>query len=106
MILAGGIALAERSRAEVLGDIVWERQGQAEGEAGAFDPAVFPHWIHRIRYRCSVCHPALFEMKRGADKITMDAMEKGKFCGACHTGRIAFKIGFETCNRCHLPQAE
>ena len=89
--LAGGAALA------VEGDVVFKRQG---GEAGT-PPAVFPHWIHRIRYKCYACHPAPFEMKAGATPITMDAIQEGKFCGACHDGKIAWAVSFETWNRCH-----
>lgn len=89
--LAGGVALA------VEGDVVFKRQG---GEAGT-PPAVFPHWVHRIRYKCYACHPVPFEMKAGATPITMDAIQDGKLCGACHNGKIAWEISFGTCNRCH-----
>lgn len=82
----------------VEGDIVFSRK---EGEGGT-PPAVFPHWVHRIRYKCYACHPALFEMKAGANAISMDAMQQGKFCGACHNGKIAWDVGFDTCNRCHV----
>ena len=89
--LLGAPALA------VEGDIVFSRK---DNEGGT-PPAVFPHWVHRIRYKCYACHPELFQMKAGADAITMDAIEQGKFCGACHNGKIAWGIGFDTCNRCH-----
>lgn len=95
LLLAGllvGAALA------VEGDVVLKREG---GEGG-IPLAVFPHWFHRIRYKCYACHPALFEMKAGANKVTMDAIGKGKFCGACHNGKIAWGVSFETCNRCHV----
>ena len=79
------------------GDIVFKREG---GEGG-IPAAIFPHWFHRIRYKCYACHPTPFEMKAGANKITMDAIGEGKFCGACHNGKIAWAASFETCNRCH-----
>lgn len=82
----------------VEGDIVFKREG---GEGGT-SPAVFPHWIHRIRYKCYACHPALFGMKAGANKISMGAIQEGKFCGACHDGKAAWGVTFETCNRCHV----
>jgi c(7)-type cytochrome triheme protein len=94
LFLAGllfGVALA------VEGDIVFK-----QSEGGAIAPAVFPHWVHRIRYKCYACHPALFEMKAGANKITMEAVQDGKFCGACHNGQIAWGITFESCNKCHI----
>ncbi len=84
----------------VEGDVVFRREG---GEGGV-SVAVFPHWIHRIRYKCYACHPALFEMKAGANKVTMDAMQEGKFCGACHNGKNAWSVTFETCSRCHTTQ--
>ena len=81
----------------VEGDVVFKRQG---GEGGT-PASVFPHWFHRIRYKCYACHPTPFEMKAGANKITMDAIQEGKFCGACHNGKVAWAASFETCNRCH-----
>ncbi len=82
----------------VEGDIVFQRKG----EEGGIPPAVLPHWFHRIRYKCYACHPSITEMKAGANAITMDAIAAGKFCGACHNGKIAWAVAFETCNRCHL----
>jgi c(7)-type cytochrome triheme protein len=80
------------------GDIVFGRQAQP----GGTPPATFPHWVHRIRFKCYACHPAIFEMKAGANKITMDAIQAGKFCGACHNGTTAWEVSFDTCNRCHV----
>lgn len=87
-----GVALA------VEGDIVFKRPG---GDGGV-PPAVFPHWFHRIRFKCYACHPSIFQMKAGADKITMDAIAQGKFCGTCHNGKIAWNIAFNTCPKCHV----
>ena len=37
----------------------------------------------------------------GKDKgVTMAQMEKGKTCGACHNGRIAFRHN-GNCDKCH-----
>ncbi len=83
------------------GDIVFERE-----KAVGVDPAVFPHWIHRIRYTCSVCHPALFQMKRGEDPVTMKSIAAGEHCGKCHNGRVAFPISLTTCVRCHYIPAD
>jgi c(7)-type cytochrome triheme protein len=79
------------------GDIVFEREGESQG----FAPATFPHWVHRIRYRCYVCHSEIFEMKKGANKVTMEKINQGEFCGKCHNGKIAFHVEFQTCGRCH-----
>ena len=80
------------------GDIVFKRRGEMSVE---IPPALFPHWVHRTRFRCYVCHTAIFEMKAGANPVTMDAIGQGKFCGACHNGKTAFAPAFETCIRCH-----
>lgn len=80
------------------GDVVFKRAGPESDTP----PAVFPHWSHRIRYKCYACHPGVFAMKAGADPITMDAIMQGKSCGTCHNGRIAWPVTFETCNRCHV----
>src|SRR5674476_1436560 len=54
--------------------------------------------------KCADCHtkPKLFEMKKGGDKITMAAMNEGKFCGACHNGKKAFSVKAPAdCAKCH-----
>ncbi len=67
-----------------------------------FPVAVFPHTLHRVLFKCYVCHDALFKMKVGADSMTMDAMDNGKFCGACHDGKTSFDVSsFDNCVRCH-----
>ena len=83
-----------------LGDIAFTRK-----EAGTADipPAIFPHWAHRIQFKCHVCHDAITVMKAGANPITMDAIQEGKFCGVCHNGKTAFQATFEACPRCHRP---
>ena len=92
------------------GDVVYERKTEddagKEAELASFPPATFPHWIHRINYRCDACHDTLFEMKRGGTPVTMDLMKEGKVCGVCHNGDLAFGSSFQTCNRCHLPATQ
>jgi c(7)-type cytochrome triheme protein len=69
-------------------------------EAGGVNPVIFPHWFHRIRYQCRVCHSELgFEMRVGANDVTMEEISNGRFCGACHDGDIAWSI--ENCDLCH-----
>ena len=95
------LSLKEEKRGNgVKGDIVFQRKA-GEGEV---PPAVFPHWFHRVRFKCYACHPAITAMKAGANKITMDAIGEGKFCGACHNGKTAWEISFNTCPRCHVEQ--
>ena len=84
------------------GDIVFGREDDTAG----VPPAVFPHWVHRIRYRCSVCHPAIFEMEAGANEISMELIGDGKSCGRCHDGNTAFPVDFQSCTRCHREPSE
>ena len=63
--------------------------------------AIFPHWVHRVRFQCRVCHMALFEPRLGANEITMAAIDEGRFCGSCHNGKTAFDVSFDSCQRCH-----
>jgi len=65
-------------------------------------PALFPHWLHRIRFQCKVCHTEIFEAKAGANEITMTEIKQGEYCGACHNGVTAFAAGFGECLRCHV----
>jgi cytochrome c oxidase cbb3-type subunit 2 len=83
----------------VYGDVAWERQAPANGEQ--VPAAVFPHWFHRARFSCAVCHPAITQMKKGGSGITMDGLREGRFCAVCHNAKRAFSVSFETCARCH-----
>jgi c(7)-type cytochrome triheme protein len=80
------------------GDITFTRKAAGPSD---YPPAVFPHWMHRMEWRCYVCHQDIFKMKAGANPITMQAIRDGKFCGACHNGKTAFAPTFEDCWRCH-----
>lgn len=62
-------------------------------------PVLFKHSIHLAKNsQCSTCHNTLF--KTGSNPtVTMDAMEKGKSCGACHNGKKAFALS--DCSKCH-----
>jgi len=97
--LAVGAALAlagaPAARAEY-GDVVINNYSDAAG----MRPVVFPHWFHRVRYACKVCHADLaFKFKAGGNEINMVKIIDGQFCGACHNGDIAWSI--ENCNMCH-----
>jgi c(7)-type cytochrome triheme protein len=81
----------------VLGDIYMDRASTANGVPAV----VFPHWRHRSQFRCYACHPNEFEMRAGANEITMDDLRAGRSCGRCHDGRVAFAVGFDTCRTCH-----
>ena len=92
--LLAGLTVDE-ARAEY-GDVVINNYSDAAG----MRPVVFPHWFHRIRYRCKVCHADLgFKFKAGGNEINMVKVIDGQFCGACHNGEVAWNI--ENCNMCH-----
>ena len=81
------------------GDIAMERKAKGVDDVPA---AVFPHWIHRMQYKCTACHEETFKMKAGANDITMEMIQSGKSCGVCHNGKAAFESNFDTCPRCHF----
>lgn len=77
-------------------DVVINRQAEQNG----MRPVIFPHWFHRIRFRCKVCHHELgFKMRVGSNEITMADIVDGKFCGMCHNGEVAWSV--ERCDLCH-----
>ena len=92
-VMLGGVM--HDSRAEY-GDVVINNYSDKAG----MRPVVFPHWFHRIRYRCKVCHADLgFKLKAGGNDINMVKVIDGQFCGACHNGDVAWNV--ENCNLCH-----
>ena len=82
------------------GDIVMN----LEAEKAEMPPVVFPHWFHRIRFKCKVCHEEIFVMRAGANHVTMIEIIKGNYCGKCHNGRIAWAPLY--CDRCHAGKSE
>jgi c(7)-type cytochrome triheme protein len=83
---------------EQYGNLLINRLSEKKGER----PVTFSHWSHRVHYTCRVCHFELdFQMKVNTTEITEDANRKGRFCGACHNGKIAFGHTEENCKKCH-----
>ena len=95
LILLAVAASVTRVDAEY-GDVVLNRLA----EANDMPPVIFPHWFHRIRFRCKVCHHELgFEMRAGANEIDMGKIINGEYCGMCHNGNIAWSV--DECYLCH-----
>lgn len=78
-------------------------------------PVVFPHWIHRAKHTCRLCHVDIgFAMRAGGTEITEDDNKAGLYCGACHNGTVAFAPKetsakgetVENCDRCHSYRKE
>ncbi|MDD2851370.1 MAG: cytochrome c3 family protein [Desulfuromonadaceae bacterium] len=62
-------------------------------------PVLFKHTAHlQKNSECVTCHNSLFKTGENP-RVSMDAMEKGKSCGACHDGKKAF--GLDKCMECH-----
>jgi len=72
-------------------------------EGGGAGKVVFDGKAHSDKgLKCGDCHPGLFQMKKGAVKITMADINTGKSCGACHDGAKAFKASEPAnCAKCH-----
>jgi len=88
--------LVENDARAEYGDKVMNNWASASG----MRPVVFPHWVHRIRVRCKVCHQDLnFKIMLGSNNIKMSDIIQGKYCGACHNGRVAWTA--DNCDRCH-----
>jgi hypothetical protein len=41
------------------GDLVLNNKS----EKADMPPVIFPHWLHRVEFKCKVCYPAIFEMR-------------------------------------------
>jgi c(7)-type cytochrome triheme protein len=80
----------------------------------AFDKAesspgqvTFSHDKHRAKVdKCTSCHMRDFKMKRGGSgPITLAAKQEGKYCGACHDGKMKFGgaviFSIDECDKCH-----
>ncbi len=80
------------------GDIVLNSKSKSMHKAGV-KPVVFPHWFHRIRFKCKVCHEDIFIIKKGANDINMEKIISGNYCGKCHNGMTAWAPLY--CERCH-----
>lgn len=94
--LAAGTFLAAPAVHGEYGDVVINNYSTDAG----MRPVVFPHWFHRVRFRCKVCHGDLgFKLEAGGNQINMVKIIDGQYCGACHDGGIAWSI--ENCNLCH-----
>lgn len=74
-----------------------------EFAGGPMGKVTFDGKVHADKgQKCDACHTKIFQMKKGATKITMAAMNKGENCGTCHDGKTAFKSSDPAkCATCH-----
>ena len=66
---------------------------------GGYGRVVFNHEFHDSAFSCDQCHPDPFPMKRGATSMPMGLIYKGRLCGKCHDGSMAFDA--RECMKCH-----
>ena len=68
---------------------------------------LFSHKYHvkELGLSCDSCHSGLFEMQALKSQenpdFNMEALYKGKYCGACHDGKGAFASNTK-CALCHV----
>lgn len=100
----GDLPLPPSPPPEFYGDVLINKRSL--GKDNSMAPVVFSHWLHRVKYRCNVCHVEIgFSMKSNETDIECERMfNKGEYCGACHNGRIAFgrtETEGKKCDLCH-----
>ncbi len=101
MLCAGAFVFFDQNTSQAeYADITLNRHAEKAG----MPPVVFPHWFHRIRFKCKVCHPAIFEMRAGSNDITMKKIVNKQFCGRCHNGTISWPPLY--CDRCHAGKSD
>ena len=91
------------SSAREYGDIYMDSKRESMQKAKV-KAVVFPHWFHRIRFKCKVCHEQIFVMQKGANDVSMKQIMDGKACGTCHNGLIAWEPLL--CDKCHSAEFE
>lgn len=76
------------------GDITFETE-----DAGN---VVFSHDAHvgKLGPTCTQCHASLYLTREKHQKTTMEQMQNGLSCGACHNGKTAFSVE-DNCEKCH-----
>lgn len=89
--------LPELPSPDLYGNLLMNRASSG----GGVKPVSFSHWTHRTRYTCRVCHDELeFDMAAGSSEIDCNDVKNGRYCGACHNGKLAFGRE-ENCGYCH-----
>jgi len=112
ILLAGGVAFA----AQVAGGKPQKEEAYDESTYGPANPIIWTKPVKAVAFLhkthtmdaglgCDSCHDAIFEMAAGTAQekadFTMDSLYKGKYCGACHDGSMAFASNTR-CASCHV----
>jgi c(7)-type cytochrome triheme protein len=105
MKLAGILAVYLASMLSIGNALAVPQGMKVEFAGGPMGKVTFDGKVHADKgLKCDDCHksPKLFAQKKGSDKLTMAAMNEGKFCGACHDGKKAFSVKAPAdCVKCH-----
>jgi len=92
-----------------IGNVIAVPSGKTVEFASPTDKVIFDGKAHADKgLKCADCHvkPKLFAMKKGGDKISMAAMNEGRFRASCHDGKKAFGVKPTTdCAKCHKTAA-
>ncbi len=88
----------------VLVSLAWGRVGGGDitfSVSGAAN-VVYSHDEHFTKFKitCSSCHYRIFTTVAQHKKATMEDMQNGHSCGACHNGTSAFDVK-GNCIKCH-----
>ena len=103
------LALAGAGVITVMGGVSAAPPGQELQWKTPMGVVVFSGDVHmKAGKQCTDCHDVtggnkgLFQMKYGADKMTMAQINEGKWCGTCHNGKAAFAANDpKNCTKCH-----
>lgn len=88
---------------DVYGRVIINNYSPKAGQA----PVVFDHWLHRSRFTCRLCHVDLgFAMEPGGTHIKAADNMSGRYCGACHDGKMTVgdRKVFEACSKKSAPE--
>ncbi len=65
---------------------------------GFVKDVMFRHKPHTYWLDCQNCHTGIFIMGKGKNKMSMQEIVQGQWCGRCH-GKVSFPL--TDCTRCH-----
>ena len=89
------VAMPSISNAIGMGNFVDEVYLQTE----TVGKVLYSHSAHLMK--CDACHPKVFIKQSNSNHTSMEAMEQGKSCGACHNGDKIFSVT-ANCLTCHI----
>ena len=96
-----GSSMAELQKSYEYGNVVMDKETQK----ASMMPVVFPHWLHRAKHSCRLCHVDIeFAQERNETGVIEEDNKAGRYCGTCHNGKESFNVS--ECARCHPKDAK